>query len=178
MQGGSESIHNPLRKRGAIWQETITQQILDNSALGKGSGGTTVATAICQQQQQQLRRQDEAYKQAPLEESPCTSKSLLPESHSSTWQMASSNYFVTERSKVHAIYIVEQEKSKRLSMVLSVVLLIAAMLIVLFSPEDKEIISYWMGVALVIFSAGSAGYKRVWGESSMIKFEADNRDGR
>jgi hypothetical protein len=83
-------------------------------------------------------------------------------------------HFVEERSKVHTMFIVEQEKTKRLGLVLSVILLIAAMLIVLFSPEDKEVVSYWIGGALLLFSAGAAGYKRIWAKTPLFEVDADH----
>ncbi len=85
-----------------------------------------------------------------------------------------SKHFVEERSKVHTQYIIEQEKTKRLGLVLSVILLIVAMLIVLFSPEGKEIVSYWIGGALLLFSAGAAGYKRLWAKTPLIEVDADH----
>lgn len=87
-------------------------------------------------------------------------------------QIDSTRHFVSERSKVHTAYIIEQEKSKRLGLILSVILLVSAMLIVVFSPQGKEVVSYWIGAALVIFSAGAAGYKRLWAKAPHIEVEA------
>ncbi|ENU5815648.1 hypothetical protein ACE34P_003248 [Vibrio fluvialis] len=84
------------------------------------------------------------------------------------------NHFVSERTRVHEAYIIEQEKTKRLSLILSAVLLLAACLIFIFAPEGREQVSTWIGVALVITAAGAAGYKRVWGKSKIISFGADN----
>ena len=84
----------------------------------------------------------------------------------------SAKHFVSERSKVHLAYIMEQEKSKRLGLILSVILLLSAMLIILFAPKDKEILSYWLGAALTIFSAGAAGYKRIWAKGPLVEFKA------
>lgn len=87
-----------------------------------------------------------------------------------------SMHFVTERSKVHTAYIVEQEKSKRIGLILAVILLISAMLIMVFSPKEKEVISYWIGAALIIFSAGAAGYKHLWAKTPIIEIEAAEKD--
>ncbi|WP_448548879.1 hypothetical protein [Thalassotalea fusca] len=84
------------------------------------------------------------------------------------------NLFVSERSRVHEAYIIEQEKTKRLSLILSAVLLLAACLIFIFAPEGREQVSTWIGAALVVTAAGAAGYKRVWGKSKIISFGADN----
>jgi len=81
--------------------------------------------------------------------------------------------FLIERTQVHALYIAEQEKTKRLGLILAAVLIIAASAIILFAPEGRETLSYWIGVALVIFAAGAVGYKRVWGKTKNISFGAD-----
>lgn len=84
--------------------------------------------------------------------------------------------FIEKRSEVHTAYILEQEKTKRLSLILAVVLLISAMVIILIAPTGKEIMSYWIGAALLVFSAGSAGYKRVWAKTDLLEFEANQKD--
>ena len=84
----------------------------------------------------------------------------------------SAKCFIEQRSQVHSTYIIEQEKTKRLYLVLSVILLICALLIMVFAPEGKEQMSYWIGGALLVFSAGAAGYKRFWAKAPMIEFDA------
>ncbi len=84
----------------------------------------------------------------------------------------SAQSFIKLRSEVHKLYIVEIEKTKRISLVLSVILLLSAMLIVMFAPQGKEVLSYWFGAALVIFSAGAAGYRRLWAKAPMIEIES------
>lgn len=81
--------------------------------------------------------------------------------------------FVKERTRLHEVYIHEQEKTKRVSLLLAASMIIAAATMVLFAPQGREILSYCIGVALVIFAAGSAGYKRVWGKTSSSSFGAD-----
>ena len=80
---------------------------------------------------------------------------------------------VEERSRVHLAYIVEQEKTKRLSLLLAGMALISACLVFVFAPDGRENISGWTGAALLVFSAGAAGYKRVWGKGKMGSFGAD-----
>jgi len=87
---------------------------------------------------------------------------------------ADPNHFISERSRVHEAYIVEQEKTKRLSLILSAILLLSACLIFIFAPEGREKISTWIGIGLVITAAGAAGYKRVWGKTKSMSFGADN----
>ena len=86
----------------------------------------------------------------------------------------SAKHFVNERSKVHSTYIIEQEKTKRRALFLSVILLISALIIMMFAPEGREQMSYWIGGALLLFSAGSAGYKRLWAKVPLLEFDASN----
>jgi hypothetical protein len=86
------------------------------------------------------------------------------------------NLFVTERSRVHETYIREQENTKRLNLILSAILLLAACAVVVFAPAGREGIAHWMGAALLVTSAGAAGYKRIWGRSKRISFGADQSE--
>jgi hypothetical protein len=83
--------------------------------------------------------------------------------------------FLKERSRVHETYIKEEQQTKRLilkeeqrtkriSLVIGGILFLAAAAVITFAPESREILSYWVGGALVILAAGAAGYKRVWGK--------------
>jgi len=81
--------------------------------------------------------------------------------------------FVKERTRVHELFIREQEKTKRLSLFLSSVLVLSAGLIVLFAPQGRETLSYWIGAAILIMAAGAAGYKRIWGKTRHFTFGAD-----
>lgn len=82
------------------------------------------------------------------------------------------NHFVAERSRVHETYIREHEKTRRLSAILSAVLLLAASWVVVFAPDGREGVSHWIGAALLVTSAGAAGYQRIWGRSKRISFGA------
>jgi hypothetical protein len=81
--------------------------------------------------------------------------------------------FLQERTRVHETYIKEQERTKRIGMILSVVLILGAAALILFAPAGRETLSYWIGAALVIFAAGAMGYQRVWGKSKNLSFGAD-----
>ena len=81
--------------------------------------------------------------------------------------------FVKERTRLHESYVREQERTKRVAMLLSAILIVTAAGMVLFAPAGRETLSYWIGVALVIFAAGAMGYQRVWGKSKNISFGAD-----
>lgn len=83
------------------------------------------------------------------------------------------NNFITERTRLHEIYIREQAHNKRIGMILSFVLILAAALIITFAPKDREKMSYWVGASLVIFAAGANGFGRVWGKAANISFGAD-----
>jgi hypothetical protein len=61
-------------------------------------------------------------------------------------------------------------------MIVSAVLILGAATLILFAPAGREILSYWIGAALVISSAGAAGYKRVWGKNGQASFGADQSE--
>lgn len=84
------------------------------------------------------------------------------------------SHFISERSRVHETYIREQEKTKRLSLVLAAACFIAGCVVIAFAPADRPVLSNWVGAALVIASAGAAGYKRIWGKNDMTSFGADD----
>src|ERR1044071_3573266 len=67
------------------------------------------------------------------------------------------NHFLPERSRVHEVYSREQEKTRRLSLVLSAVLLLAACWVFVFAPPGRESVSTWVGAALLVTAAGAAG---------------------
>lgn len=86
------------------------------------------------------------------------------------------NHFISERSRVHETYIREQEKTRRLSLVLATISFIAGCVVIVFGPAERETLSNWIGAALLVVSAGAAGYKRVWGRTKEISFGADHRN--
>lgn len=83
------------------------------------------------------------------------------------------NNFLKERTRLHEIYILEQARNKRIGLVLAFLLILSASATVLFAPTGRETLSYWVGAALIIFAAGSAGFGRVWGKAANISFGAD-----
>jgi hypothetical protein len=87
------------------------------------------------------------------------------------------NLFLTERSRVHEVYIREQHRTQRLSLLLSAILLLAACFVVVFAPAGREYVASWIGAALLVSAAGAAGYKRIWGKSKNIYVGADQGKG-
>jgi hypothetical protein len=82
-------------------------------------------------------------------------------------------FFIKERTRLHEIYIREESKNKRVGLTLSFLLILLASLLLIFAPEGRETLSYWIGTALIIFSAGTMGFGRVWGKAANISFGAD-----
>jgi hypothetical protein len=87
-----------------------------------------------------------------------------------------SETFITERTRVHELFIREQAKTKRLSLLLASTLLLAAVAAVLFAPAGREVVSYWLGAALFVFSAGAAGYGKVSAKVKGMSAEAGDRE--
>jgi hypothetical protein len=83
------------------------------------------------------------------------------------------NGFVEERSRVHELYIREQARNKRIGLLLAFILILSAAGIVMFAPEGRQTMSYWVGAALLVFAAGASGFERVWGKTKNISFGAD-----
>ena len=81
--------------------------------------------------------------------------------------------FIKERSRVHSEYIKENEKTKRISLITSAIILALGLVIIIFGPAEKQTLSNWIGVSLIILAAGTAGYKRVWAKSKLIEIKAD-----
>jgi len=81
--------------------------------------------------------------------------------------------FIKDRSRVHLEYIKEVEKTKRVYLIISALLLALALLIVFFSPEEKQTVSYWIGASLLVLAAGAAGYKRIWVKSKLLEIKGD-----
>ncbi len=77
-----------------------------------------------------------------------------------------SNRYVKEGTRVHVIYIREEARTRRLGLVLAFLLILAATAVILFAPEEKEVSSYWIGAALIIFASGAVGFSRVWGQAA------------
>ena len=83
--------------------------------------------------------------------------------------------FVKERTRLHESYIKEEANSKRLALILSAFLFVTALFVVMFAPAGREKLSYWVGATLLLFSAGAAGYKRLWVKAPLITFEANDK---
>jgi hypothetical protein len=81
--------------------------------------------------------------------------------------------FIEDRSKVHLEYIKETEKTKRISLIASAILLALGLVIIIFGPTEKQTLSYWIGASLLLLAAGTAGYKRIWAKSKILDIKAD-----
>ena len=82
--------------------------------------------------------------------------------------------FLTKRTRLHELYIKEQEKTKRISLILAVLLILIAVALLIFAPKGKETLSYIVCGILFIFAAGTVGYGRIKGKIPFAEFEADN----
>jgi hypothetical protein len=82
--------------------------------------------------------------------------------------------FVSERSKIHSLYILENEKTKRLTLILSAFLAISGGCILIFAPEGREVLANWIGGAFLILSAGAAGYKRLWAKTDKLSIGTES----
>lgn len=81
--------------------------------------------------------------------------------------------FIKERTRLHEIYIREEFRNKRIGLILSFILILAAAVIVMFAPKGREKMSYWVGSSLVIFAASAGGFGRFWAKAASISFGAD-----
>jgi len=81
--------------------------------------------------------------------------------------------FIKERTRLHELYIKEQEKTKRISLILAVVLVIISVFLLIFAPKGKETLSYIVCGVLFVFAAGAVGYKRIWGKIPFTEFGAE-----
>ena len=70
--------------------------------------------------------------------------------------------FIQERSALHAMFIAESEKTKRLGLVLAAGLLALACIIPIFAPAGREMVSYWISIGLFVFSAGAMGFTKIY----------------
>jgi hypothetical protein len=77
------------------------------------------------------------------------------------------------RTELHVQALKEEEKTKRLALVVTAVMVLGAMLGIVFAPAGREVVSYWIGATLLVFAAGAAGYKRVWGRSRLLDVGGD-----
>jgi hypothetical protein len=82
-----------------------------------------------------------------------------------TFDDETSKAFISERTRLHETYILEEARTKRLMLVIASVLFLSAVAVILFAPEGRQNLSYWLGGTLFVLSAGAAGYKRIWGKT-------------
>lgn len=69
--------------------------------------------------------------------------------------------FVHERTELHKVYIIESERTRRILLILASILVALSVIIPIFAPNGRETISYAVGLALFVLSAGAAGYSVV-----------------
>jgi hypothetical protein len=86
-------------------------------------------------------------------------------------------FFVNRRSAVHETYIIQQARNKRLGLVLAFLLILFAAGIVVFAPAGRQVMSFWVGGALLVFAAGAAGFGRVWANIGNSAVGADQGKG-
>ncbi|WP_299980533.1 hypothetical protein [uncultured Pseudoteredinibacter sp.] len=82
-------------------------------------------------------------------------------------------YFIEHQLELEKMKLKEQYKNERLAMILSVVLVLVTILTVFLAPEGKEIISYWVGGALILVIAGILGYTKLSIRSGETKIAAN-----
>jgi hypothetical protein len=86
--------------------------------------------------------------------------------------------FLETRSQLHALYIKETEKTKRTGLWLSASLIALACLIPVFAPEGRDVLSYWISAALLVFAAGAMGFTAIslkaWGKSITASSGSEN----
>lgn len=67
-------------------------------------------------------------------------------------------HYVEKRSSVHETQIKEIERTKRTTLVVSAVIFIVAAILVVFSPQDKEVVTYSIAGSMLLLASGIAGY--------------------
>ena len=85
------------------------------------------------------------------------------------------NNFVKERSVVHTEYIRQAEITKRWAMIVGSVCILLSAIVLVFAPEGREIISYLIGIVLLIVAAGAFGYSRIKIRKDDLEVGASNQ---
>lgn len=80
--------------------------------------------------------------------------------------------FLELRSRTIEKIITEREKTKRITLVLAAFLVISASTIVLYAPEGRETLAYYLGGVLAIISAGAIGYDQFGAKSKHFQLLA------
>lgn len=93
---------------------------------------------------------------------------------SNTESAALEEAFIRQRSNIHLQYIIEENKTKRMALVISVLLVIAGGLILVYAPRDNRMLANFIGIALVLAAGGAAGYRRLWFRSAKRQLLADS----
>ncbi len=69
--------------------------------------------------------------------------------------------FVEQRTALHATYIIETERTRRLALLLTAGLLALAVLSAVLVPPERNSLSIGLTCALVVFAAGGAGFSAI-----------------
>ena len=83
--------------------------------------------------------------------------------------------FIEKRTELHRTYVVEAHKTKRLTLMIGCLCLLLAAVLLVFSPEGRETVSYILSFVLFIVAAGSFGYRRVWAKKGDIDIGSGDR---
>lgn len=76
-------------------------------------------------------------------------------------QAETAKVFIEERSAVHTEYIREDQRTRRLTLMLAAGLIAVAALVSVFAPAGHEVLAYAAAVALVAFAAGAIGFTAI-----------------
>jgi len=79
--------------------------------------------------------------------------------------------FLQERSRVHETFIREDQKTKRLSLLIVFLCVVCACLVLMFAPAGRENLSYGVAAALVIFAAGVSGFRLLRASAPGVKLD-------
>jgi hypothetical protein len=82
-------------------------------------------------------------------------------------------HFVENRTALHQYIIKQRQITKRFTLSLAAFLLVAAAVLMLFAPEGREVLSYSIGAALVLISAGAMGFHGFWAKTTLGTLGAD-----
>ncbi len=94
---------------------------------------------------------------------------LIPPQYCYDDNVETHSEFIRERTSLHKLIVIEIEKTKRISIMIAAALLILAVVVFVFSPAEKQTLSYWVGASLLVISTGAVGYKTLWFKSKTVE---------
>jgi hypothetical protein len=95
-----------------------------------------------------------------------------PETAEATLHAAMNVQFLQQRGRIHEVYIVEHEKTKRLGLMVSCFLVAVGAGVVLFAPPGREVVASWLGAVLLLAAAGAVGFARIQAKTKLLEFAA------